>query len=326
MRVLLITNYFAPYHVGGAEVMVHNTCLGLRRRGVDASVLMINARMPETGEQQHELQGVPVHAITYRPYTLNNPLLQTLDPRVLRNVKAEIRRLRPDLVHVHNVSGSTLAPFVACDQLGVPVVLTLHDLWLLCPNNMLYKKDGTLCDPAAHPTGCRQCFRRYDFWANIPRRREHFRHLVRNVRLIICPSQKLADLHIAAGYDRKRLHIVPNGIPPGAYRLPSDYQVRKSVMDGGRFRTVLFAGGVVEIKGIQTLLEAIPLLSKYVDRFRLIVAGTGERQYMTALQDHSPTVKLVGQVPFQEMRSLYATADLTVIPSICLENSPKVVY
>ncbi|MCX7902269.1 MAG: glycosyltransferase, partial [Burkholderiaceae bacterium] len=57
-------------------------------------------------------------------------------PLTLDELQRELERVQPDLVHIHNVSGATLAPHLACQAAGLPVVSTLHDLWLLCPNNM----------------------------------------------------------------------------------------------------------------------------------------------------------------------------------------------
>ena len=59
-RILLINNYFPPHYLGGAEVVVHNTCHGLAERGHDASVLMVNARMRESADVHRELDGVHV--------------------------------------------------------------------------------------------------------------------------------------------------------------------------------------------------------------------------------------------------------------------------
>jgi glycosyltransferase involved in cell wall biosynthesis len=327
MRVLLLTNYFPPHYTGGAEVVVYHTCHGLRERGVQASVLMVNGRMAEARDVHRQEQGVSVHERTHRPYLLNGPLTQAWDPRIYGDVLAELRRIQPDLVHVHNVSGASLAPFSACHSLGIPVVLTLHDYWLLCPNNMLYRGNGLLCDPGKEPGGCRECFRRYDYWADIPRRRKVFAHLVRNVRTFISPSQKLVELHVAAGYDRDRFRVVPNAIKPASFQPPSDPLVRQVIRESGQFRTLLFAGALVETKGVPTLIEALPLLARYVDRFRLVVAGDGEDQMAAALRRQGQSqVRLLGRVPFQEMRALYATADLTVLPSIWYENSPMVIY
>lgn len=327
MRVLLLTNYFPPHYTGGAEVVVYNECLGLRERGVDASVLMVNARMKEQQDRYRQYEGLPLHELMYRPYRFKSGLLQAFDPRIYSAVLAELDRLRPDLVHIHNVSGTTLAPFLACRRLGLPVVLTLHDHWLLCPNNMLYRRDGSLCAGSTSARTCNRCFRRYDFWANTSGRRRLFAHLVANVRVFVSPSRSLVDLHVAAGYDRSRFRVVPNAIKPALFQWPADAAVRAVARDLGLHRTLLFAGAIAENKGILTLVEAAPLLAKYVPGFRLIVAGTGDPSLVQALQAiDSCEVELLGSVPFQEMRALYAAADLTVVPSLWYENSPMVIY
>jgi glycosyltransferase involved in cell wall biosynthesis len=288
---------------------------------------MINARVPVKRNEYHEIQGIPVHEVTYLPRVLKHPILQAFDSRVYRAVVAELKRVRPDLVHVHNVSGATLAPFVACRRLGVPLLLTLHDYWLLCPNNMLYKGDGLLCALTQDHRKCRQCFRRHDFWANLSWRRKIFARLVQNVRLFISPSQRLVDLHVVGGYDPARFRVVPYGISPTIFRSPSDPLVRQYVRERSLFRTLLFAGVIAESKGIQTIIEALPSLSRHIDGFRLLVAGRGDKRLVAALRRSDPaSVKLLGRVPFQEMPLLYAAADLTVVPSVWYDNSPMVIY
>jgi glycosyltransferase involved in cell wall biosynthesis len=103
--------------------------------------------------------------------------------------------------------------------------------------------------------------------------------------------------------------------------------LREYYRERGRFHTLLFAGAVVETKGILTLIEALPLLIRYVDRLRLLVAGWGSPRILSALRRFNPTVvKLLGRVPFEEMPALYAAADLTVVPSVWYDNSPMVIY
>jgi glycosyltransferase involved in cell wall biosynthesis len=192
---------------------------------------------------------------------------------------------------------------------------------------MLYRGDGELCDPAEDPGDCRRCFRRYDFWARIPRRRQVLARLVQNVHTFVSPSRKLVDLHVAAGYDRRRFRVVPYGADPARSRASSDPLLQEYHQERGLFHTLLFAGAVVETKGIQTLIEALPLLMRYVDRFRLLVAGWGDPQILSALRRFDPiVVNVLGRVPFEEMRSLYGIADLTVVPSVWYDNSPMVIY
>jgi len=327
MRILAITNYFPPRYMGGAEISAYNTCLGLLDRGSELSVLMVHARSTERRDRHYSIQRIPVHQVTFSRPLFDHPFLQAFDPRVYRTVAAEIERVQPDLVHVHNVSGATTAPLVACHRLGTPAVLSLHDHWLLCPNNGLYKGDGLSCDPSKEPARCGECFRRYDFWGNIPGRRRVFARLVQGVRTFVSPSQGLVERHVAAGYDRARFQVVPYGIHPAAFQASSDPLIGEYARESRYSRTLLFAGALVETKGIGTLIEALPLLSRYVDRFCCLFAGWGDERFVSALRRFNPTtVKLLGRVPFQEMRTLYASADLTIVPSICYDNSPLVIY
>jgi glycosyltransferase involved in cell wall biosynthesis len=149
---------------------------------------------------------------------------------------------------------------------------------------------------------------------------------VDQVRILISPSQGTVDRHVAAGYDRSRFRVIPYGIHPSAFEPPRDAILGEYVRQSAYLPTLLFAGALVESKGIGTIVEAIPLISKYL-KMQFLVAGVGEPSCVAALRGLDPrVVKLLGAVPFQEMRSLYASADLTVVPSVCYDNSPMVIY
>ncbi|TVZ52667.1 glycosyltransferase family 4 protein [Dokdonia sp. Hel_I_53] len=53
---------------------------------------------------------------------------------------------KPEVVHVHNFL-PILSPsvFYACKEVGVPVVLTIHNYRLICSNGLLYR-DGNVCE------------------------------------------------------------------------------------------------------------------------------------------------------------------------------------
>jgi glycosyltransferase involved in cell wall biosynthesis len=224
-----------------------------------------------------------------------------------------------------NMSGATLAPYVACRRAGTPVVNMLHDLWLLCPNNMLYRADGSLCNPAEGHGRCRQCFRRYDFWGDIPYRRSVFAALTSNVRLFIAPSQALIDRHMAAGYEPDRFRLVRHGMH--SEFAPSIVQpdVRRIVATQPAYQTLLFAGGGIEIKGAGVVLRAVPDLLARWPQLRLVVAGGGEAHYLKQFNQYAPRVQMLGPVLFQDMKYLMASADLMLVPSTCHENSPMTI-
>jgi len=325
-KVLFITNFFPPRYMGGAEISAVYSCYGLLRRGYECSVLSINSRFGEDIDHSYVFKGIPVREVGYR-WRPRLQVCQVFDLRIYRRIVSELEKTKPDLVHVHNVSGTSLAPFVACRKLGIPTVATLHDHWLLCPNNMLYRGNGVLCDPAEPARHCRRCFRRYDFWGAIPWRRSVFARLVQNVRLFIAPSRKLVDLHVMAGYDRERFRVLKHGIEPDLFRSPAASAAQRFGQEYSPFNTLLFSGAIVETKGVDTIIHALPLLTKYINRFRLLVVGWGDEDFVNKLRRYEPApVKLLGKIPFYELKALYASAKLTLVPSIWYDNSPVVIY
>ncbi len=325
MRVLVVTNTFPPGYTGGAEISNYHTCRGLRKRGIDCSILVLNNRRGKTVDEWYEFDGIPVHrahVVTKKRTAWRD----VFDPRIYRAVRTALRKLQPDLVHVHNVSGTTLAPYLACRQVGVPVVNTLHDLWLLCPNNMLYRKDGSFCDPKQYPRGCGDCFRRYDYWGDIVGRRRIFSLLTANVSYFISPSQAIIDRHVEAGYARERFRLVRLGFENPGPQRPQHPTVRAVVEMARRYQVIVFAGGGVEIKGACVLLEAIPMLLAHIDRLRMVVAGGGDKRFLDQFRRYAPAVQVLGKVPFREMRTLFGAGDLTILPSVWHENSPVVIF
>ena len=324
MRVLFVTNNFPPDYTGGAEVSLYHTCRGLMADGVACRVLHANNRRNGTDDDYQDVDGIPVHRVQFGARW---PWNDIVDPRITAIVRREIRSFRPDLVHVHNVSGASLAPFVACRQEDTPTVCTLHDHWLLCPNNMLYRQGGQACDPAENSLRCGHCLRRYDYWADVPGRRALFAKLTADVKLFLSPSQALIAQHIAAGYAPSRFRRVPHGIEdrpvPAAGLTPA---VAKACATARTRPTLLFAGGGVEIKGAHTVLAALPILTSQVDDLQVIVAGDGDSNILHRFRQFAPRVQVLGKVPFQQMRALYAAADLALFPSVWPEAYSMVIY
>ncbi|MCB9139759.1 MAG: glycosyltransferase [Caldilineaceae bacterium] len=321
MRVLFVTPFFPPDYTGGAEVSLYHSARGLMQRGVQVSILTINMRMPETADHWYDLDGLHVHRVRFGS---SLPGGEIFDPRIYRSVRREIAALAPDIVHVHNASGASLAPHAAARHAGAPLVNTLHDHWLLCPNNMLLREDYTICDPAVHPQGCADCLRGYDYWADVPHRRRLFQRLTRGA-LFLSPSQALIDYHVAAGYDPDRFRLVRLGFAETSVQASRHPAVAR-MRDAARTRPlVAYTGGGVGIKGSQVMLEMLPLLYQRLPEVRVALAGSMDFSTTAAFQQQ-PNAYVLGRLPFVAMRSLFALADLSLLPSIWPENSPVTIF
>jgi glycosyltransferase involved in cell wall biosynthesis len=188
---------------------------------------------------------------------------------------------------------------------------------------MLLRRDGSQCDPRQNHA---QCYNRYDFWGNVPYRLAIFKALTSNVRLFLSPSQAVIDRHIEAGFARARFRLLRLGFPETPLLDPTHTGVRAVIDSAPHYRTILYAGGGVDIKGANVLLRAIPAVLARLERTRFVIAGGGEPQTLDQLRAFGPAVQVLGWVPFEEMSALYAISDLALAPSIWHENSPVVIF
>jgi glycosyltransferase involved in cell wall biosynthesis len=217
-----------------------------------------------------------------------------------------IRRERPDVVHLHNSVGISLAAVLASVPSSaphIPVAMTLHDYGLLCAYASILHPDGRTCSP---DLPCR-------ILADLDRR------LVNRVGLVISPSHYVLDEHVRRGFFRQATQqILPYGLessnPPPA-RGEGDSASRKETFD------ILYMGRVQFHKGTEVLIRAFRRTTD--PTLRLHVAGTGPSiDACKALALGEDRIRFYGFVAGELRRSLMENADCIVLPSLWPDNSP----
>lgn len=97
--------------------------------------------------------------------------------------------------------------------------------------------------------------------------------------------------------------LVAGGLEPAG-------EVRPMSFSGDGF-VVGFAGRLIEAKGWQVLVEALP------ERVRLVLAGDGEqRREVEALASRQERIHYAGLLPKDELWSFYAALDCLAVPSL----------
>ena len=116
------------------------------------------------------------------------------------------------------------------------------------------------------------------------------------------------------GLDRSRIRIFPNTVDVHAYAHEADearsHDAKIRARRGLPERYWLFAGRLVEDKGLLDLVEALRLIGSEAPP--LLVAGTGP---LAAELSREPAVTCVGFQQQTELIELMALAEQTVIPS-----------
>jgi glycosyltransferase involved in cell wall biosynthesis len=151
-RLVQIVHGFPPRENAGTERVAALTAAVLRARGWHVHTLAATrapgARMYTTIEEPHVSR-----LVSNAPFAaLRNG---GADPAARRWIEDQLRRLRPDVVHVHHLA--SLDPDFTC---GAPLVWTLHDAWAWCPAGGLLLREGAPCPgpgPACAPCATTWC-------------------------------------------------------------------------------------------------------------------------------------------------------------------------
>lgn len=294
MNVLFAHN--AYQHVGGEDAVVDSEMALLRSRGHDVALYK---------RHNDELK-------TMAPATAAASAMWS--PRSVRELDALCQHFQPDLIHVHNTF-PLISPSIywAAARRRVPVVQTLHNFRLLCPQGA-FLRNGRICEDCMGKLPWRavgrRCYRGsmsqsavLSAMLGAHRAAGTYRH---HVTRYIALSAFSRDRFIAAGLPAQRVLIKPNFVEA---REPPDARPRQ----GG-----LYVGRLAEEKGIGTLLDAVRRGG--VSGVTAIGAGPLEAQVADTLGD-----AFVGFQSRDDIMRKMRGAAFLIVPSLCLEQMPTTI-
>jgi len=319
MKILVVSSYFPPHFIGGAEIIAHRQARALADRGHEVQVF--------AGDTSRQIPGHPVLHDVYDGLPVTRVALRTADfahdgndvahPAVDRHFERLIQRWRPDVIHAHHLVGLSLGIIRIARAQGIRVVLTLHDHWGFCINSPRITRQGALCGDSSQCHTCQADFQYGRLRLPLLLRQGYMRWQLQAVDHFISPSRYLADTYIENGLPAERLQVIANGIElerfAGITPPPP----------GSRLR-VLFIGYMGPHKGVPVLLDALAQLP--VERLHVDFVGDGHAraEYEAQLAQRLPglSARFWGRLPNAGIAERLAEAQLLVLPSVCPENQP----
>ena len=203
-----------------------------------------------------------------------------------------LARLRPDLVHVHNVVNPAVLEWAA----GVDAVVTVQDHRFFCPGRGKWTSDGRLCGDPMGREVCAGCFDEPGYFESTLELTVQRLESVRRLRLTVLSSYMKREL-TQVGIPADQVTVVP----PVAYGLDRDARA-----DGPS--CILFAGRVVEAKGIR---DAIDAWRRSGAELPFVVAGTGPLRR----EIEAEGVEVLGWLDRRRLSAAYRRAAVLVMPS-----------
>lgn len=235
--------------------------------------------------------------------------------RLLSEVPCEIAHLENIY---HQISPSILGTI---KRRGMPIVMTVHDLKLMCPNYKMYTQNAV----------CERCFKHKYYNAvlhkcmknssinSIPVMLEMYFHKImryyeKNVDLFLAPSEFMKTKMVQWGFDASRIEVLPNFVDTEFF-APGN-------KDNGYF---FYSGGLEPEKGILTLLKAV----KKAPSVRVVISGGGSmasyvEKYIS--ENHlEQQIHYVGFIEREETKKYLQECTASLVLSELYENNPLAV-
>jgi len=138
-------------------------------------------------------------------------------------------------------------------------------------------------------------------------------------RVITCSEYMRDQVHEIFQLPSPKQDVIPNGVDVHEFDRPADVEEFRARIASGREKIIFYAGRLEYEKGVQTVLEALPLVLEH-EEVQFYIAGVGT--HADELKAHAERAGLADRVHFlgfiedPELRMYYAAADLAVVPSL----------
>ena len=311
MKICIINNLFCPFKRGGAESMV------------------------EIVAELSQKKNYSVCVISTKPYFRKKPLLDfpypcyflpslyyhlNLFPKIFRlfyhlfnlfdfinawRVKKIILKENCDIILTNNLSGLSYFIPIMIKNLDLKHIHILHDIQLLHPSGLMFLGKEKIINTKlaeAYQSICRFLFE--------------------PCKTVIAPSRWLIDLHENKNFFKNaEKKVVFNPVNNAAKK--NFARKRESPF------IFLFVGQLVAHKGVLFMIHAFREFKRRLGRKDIELHINGEGPDKRKIKDtilNDNDMKTLDYLGKDDTLSRMTNADCLIVPSLCYENSPMVVY
>ena len=300
MRILFVHNYYQQE--GGEEGVFHAETSLLESRG------HLVYRYTISNDQVNQMNSIELAKATI------------WNAKTYRELRDLIRHGDFQAAHFHNTFPLiSPAAYYAAKAEGLPVVQTLHNYRLLCPNAEFFR-DGKVCeDCLGHvvplPSVRHACYR-HNRLASVAVA------TMLTIHSSLKTWNKAVDCYIAlTPFSQKK--FIEGGLPAEKIVVKPNFIDSDPGFGSGEEGYALFVGRLAPEKGIGTLLSAWQDLGKTIP---LKVVGTGPlADQVATITQQTFGVEQLGKLPISEVYALMGDAAFLIFPSEWYEGLPRTI-
>jgi glycosyltransferase involved in cell wall biosynthesis len=225
-------------------------------------------------------------------------------------------KVKPSVAHAHNVYHHiSPAIFSKLKSLGIPTVLTLHDLKIACPCYKMMTHDG-ICERCKGGkiwnVVVHKCVKDSRVLSSVILAETAVHRLLgsysKDVDKFITPSKFFIEKFVEWGWDRERFTYIPNFVDTRQFEPRGDVG-----------KAFVYLGRLLFDKGLGTFIRAIALAG-----VKGWIVGTGpeEQQLRDLATQLNADVEFLGYKTGEAMADTIRHARAMVLPSELYENAP----
>jgi glycosyltransferase involved in cell wall biosynthesis len=320
MKILLVNNFY--YERGGDCTYLFSLKKLLEEKG--HKVVVFSMSHPLNFESEYSKYFVSY--INFPDELKNFSISAAFDvlSRAVFSLEAKLKieklieEEKPDIAHVQNIYHHiTPSVFYPLKKNNIPIVWTLHDYNIICPNTSF------LCQNIV----CERCKKRRYFWPSLVKCKknsfsastmaaiETTLHRIMNVNELvdtfITPSKFLRDKMIEYGFQGDNIVCMNNF---------NNVALNNEINDSGDY--YLYVGRLSPEKGLRTLIDA----ALKADSGKLKILGDGPLKgdliSYSKSKDKDNTIEFLGHVSHDDVIELLKKCSFVILPTECYENFP----
>lgn len=329
MRICYVTDHLPGYHRiwGGSEQACSRLAKLLTKNGYHVSILSTKPiRKPE---EDFVFFGIPVlenffpQKVRYfirqikTAFVPYDPISHIFSYRLLK-------KINPDVLHLHNFYSLSLALIWSAKRLRIPMVCSIYDYGAICPMGHLWllkdyaTYEGTPCRKF-HGSHCLDCLSSYRKLGSLTKfllfpllylRKKVYDFSLRRIDGFAVLSPSNATVLEEYGIEKGKIFVIP---------IPLSDRIEAQSIEQD---SILYVGWIQPRKGPHIVVEAMPQILNRIPNARLYLIGEqkANKEYerriaaLLSREGLGGHVFLLGRRPYQEVRDFLQKANVLVIP------------
>lgn len=242
--------------------------------------------------------------------------------QAIRTLKKIIHKEKPQIAHLHNISHHFSPAIIkVLKNNNIPIIMTVHDYKLICPNYKLFNKNK-ICKKCRmgkyYQCALNKCVKD-SYLASLIMTLEAYwvkwKKYYDLVDIFIAPSHFMRNTLINNGFSSKKVIYLPNFLEISNKDI-------KAI--GGDGKYVLFFGRISPEKGLDFLVKSFGEIKNKDVKLKIVGNGPWENNLNEMIDSLglAQRIDFLGYKSKEELKEIVARSELVIVPSIWYENAP----